>query len=160
MARYEETLEEFIERAGGSPVFVSACLAGLKTRYNADARPSAELISMAASARLIPVCPEQLGGLPTPRVKASLVGGDGDAVLSSGAKVINESGRDVTENFLRGARAVLSLAKPFGVKFAIMKENSPSCGVKKTYVDSKLSDGSGVTAAALRILGVDIFVID
>ena len=87
-------------------------------------------------------------------------GGDGEAVLSTNAKVTNEAGRDVTDNFLRGARAVLALAKVFGARFAILKEKSPSCGVNRTYIDFELADGCGVTTAALRIPGVEIFVID
>jgi len=160
VATYEETLERFIERAGDSPILVSSCLLGLRTRYDGDSRPSRELITFAPTNRLVPVCPEQLGGLPTPRVKSSLSGGDGEDVLSSTGRAVNEAGRDVTENFLRGARAVLNLAKICGARFAIMKEKSPSCGVHKTYIDFELADGCGVTTAALRIPGLEIFVID
>lgn len=159
MAGCEETLEQFVGRAGDSPILVSSCLLGLRTRHDGDSRPSKELVSYADTKRLIPVCPEQLGGLPTPRVKSALAGGDGEAVLAASAKVVNEAGRDVTDNFLRGARAVLALAKTCGAKFAILKEKSPSCGVHKTYIDFELTDGCGVTTAALRIPGVEIFVV-
>jgi len=159
MAGYEETLEQFVQRAGDSPIVVSACLLGLRTRHDGDSRPSEEVMSYADTKRLIPMCPEQLGGLPTPRVKSSLSGGDGEGVLTSSAKVVNEAGREVTDNFLRGAKSVLSLAKTCGAKFAILKEKSPSCGVHKTYIDFELTDGCGVTTAALRIPGVEIFVV-
>ena len=92
-------------------------------------------------------------------MKSSLSGGDGEGVLASSAKVVNEAGRDVTDNFLRGARAVLAVAKTFGAGYAVFKEKSPSCGVNRTYIDFELADGCGVTTAALRIPGVEIFVV-
>jgi uncharacterized protein YbbK (DUF523 family) len=154
-----ETLESFVKRAAGSPILVSACLLGLRTRYDADSKPSDEIIELAKTERLIPVCPEQLGGLSTPRMKSTLSGGDGRAALSGSAKVVNEGGRDVTDNFLRGARATLAIAKVFGARFAILKEKSPSCGVEKTHVDFELTDGCGVTTAALDLRNIEMFIV-
>jgi len=154
----DETLEHFISRAEG-PVLVSACLLGLKTRYDGSDSKNAELVELAATARLVPVCPEQLGGLPTPRVRSTLTGGDGEDVLSGDARVVNEAERDVTENFLRGARQTLDTAKMFGAKFAVLKEKSPSCGVLRTYVDWELLEGCGVATAALKMRGTEIFVL-
>jgi len=159
MSKENETLDEFICRAGDSPILVSACLLGLRTRYDGDSSPSDAVLEYAGQLRLIPICPEQLGGLATPRVKASLSGGDGEAVLGSSAKVVNEAGRDITDNFLRGARQVLALAKACNARFAILKEKSPSCGVFRTYVDFELVEGCGVTTAALKIPRFEIFVI-
>lgn len=159
VAMMAETLEEFIRLAGDACILVSACLLGLRTRYDGDSRPSEAIIDLARRGRLIPVCPEQLGGLATPRVKQTLSGGDGDGVLAGRAKVVNEAGRDVTENFLRGARETLKLAKLSGAAFAILKEKSPSCGVLKTNVDFEVADGRGVTTAALVIAGVKLFVM-
>ena len=127
-----ETLEQFLERAGDGPVLVSACLVGLATRYDGGSQPNQALIAFAKGHRAIPVCPEQLGGLATPRSKATLAGGDGAAALAGRAKVRAESGRDVTENFLRGAKLAAAIARMSGARFAVLKEKSPSCGVTKT----------------------------
>ena len=160
MVREKETLDDFFNRAGDSAVLVSACLLGLRARWDGSCRPIEALLSKVSHRRLIPVCPEQMGGLATPRVKASLSGGDGEMVLGASAKVVNEVGRDVTENFLRGARQVLDVARIFGARFAILKERSPSCGVHKTYIDFELTDGCGVTTAALKIPGIEILAIE
>lgn len=91
----------------------------------------------------IPVCPEQLGGLPTPREPAE----------QRGEKVITKSGRDVTENFVSGAKQVLKLAKLFGIKEAILKQGSPSCGCVKIYdgtFSGKIIKGDGVTITLLK----------
>ena len=154
-----QALDDFLKKAGDSPVLVSACLLGLATRYDGDSKADADLLARAASARLIPVCPEQLGGLSTPRPKSSLSGGDGSRVLTASAKVKSESGKDVTENFLRGARAVAALAKITGARFAILKDKSPSCGVTKTNIDFQTADGPGVAAAVLKSLKIEIFVL-
>jgi uncharacterized protein YbbK (DUF523 family) len=155
-----ETLEEFLARAAGSPVLVSACLLGLPTRYDGGTRRSDVLTEFARSHDVIPVCPEQLGGLATPRPKATVAGGDGAAVLRGTAKVMSESGRDVTENFLRGAKATAAIVKMRGVRFAVLKEKSPSCGVAKTYIDARLADGVGVTTAVLRSLSIEVFPVE
>ncbi len=155
----QETLEEFLKRAGDSPILVSTCLVGLRTRYDGDTRPDDQVVALMRTRRLIPACPEQLGGLPTPRVKSSLSGGDGKAVLEGWAKVANEAGRNVTEQFLRGARETVNLARMTGARFAILKEKSPSCGVAITNIDFEPAPGCGVTTAALRMLGIEIFTV-
>ncbi|MCD6404333.1 MAG: DUF523 domain-containing protein [Planctomycetes bacterium] len=153
------TLEEFLKRAGDSPILVSTCLVGLRTRYDGDTRPDDQVVALMRTRRLIPVCPEQLGGLATPRVKSSLSGGDGEAVLEGLAKVVNEAGRNVTEQFLRGARETVNLARMTGARFAILKEKSPSCGVAITNIDFEPAPGCGVTTAALRMLGIEVFAV-
>jgi uncharacterized protein YbbK (DUF523 family) len=152
MAREPETLEEFIKRTGDAPILVSACLLGLQTRYDGGARACDAVLELARTRQLIPICPEQLGGLPTPRVRQALSEGQ--------AKVVNDAGRDVTGNFLRGARETLSVAKTLGARFAILKDKSPSCGAVRVYVDGELVDGCGVTAAALKMLGVGICCVE
>lgn len=82
---------------------------------------------------LIPVCPEQLGGLSTPRSNAEIVGGTGIDVLEGKAKVMKEDGAEVTEHFPRGAYEVLNIAKKLQVKKAVLKARSPSCGIRKIY---------------------------
>lgn len=166
----KETLSRFLDRAGEGPVIVSACLIGMRTRYDACSKGDAILIEYARGHRVIPVCPEQLGGLPTPRPRSSIVATaptgatgehvDGRDVLEGRARVISEDGRDVTDNFLRGAREVAALAEVVGARFAVLKEKSPSCGAAKTSREFHLADGSGVTAALLMAMGVEIFVIE
>lgn len=136
-------------------VVVSACLLGHRCRYNAMIRSNHELI--AAGARLVPVCPEQQGGLPTPRPEADLVGGDGAAVLDGEARVVDVHGRDVTQEFVRGAEAALATARVVGARRAILKSRSPSCGLGE--VSTSWGDrlpGNGVAAELLRRGGLVI----
>jgi len=95
----------------------------------------------------IPVCPEQLGGLPTPRTPADLVGGDGHDVLAGRAAVIDRQGRDVTQQFISGARQCLEIARARNVTTALLKAGSPSCG---------LTPATGVTAALLADHGIKV----
>jgi uncharacterized protein YbbK (DUF523 family) len=152
-------LEEFLRKAGHGPVIVSACLLGMRTRYDGGSKETAALVEYVRSSCVVPLCPEQLGGLPTPRPKASLQGGDGAAVLAGSARVLDEAGRDVTEEFVRGAREMAAFARMAGARYAVLKEKSPSCGVEKVYVEGRLTDGCGVTTAALRELGIEVFVV-
>jgi uncharacterized protein YbbK (DUF523 family) len=138
---------------------VSACLLGIKCRYDGKAALEPKLLKLLKEDQIIPICPEQLGGLPTPREPAWIVGGDGSDVLKGRAKVISRSGRDVTENFRMGAEEALRLAKLFGVKCAILKSKSPSCGcgeIREPFSFDKLKDGDGVTAALLKKNGVKV----
>ena len=130
-----------------SPCLVSSCLVGLCTRYDGASRPSAACLRLLTGRDWIPVCPEQLGGLSTPRPPAELRGGDGEDVLDGRARVISEDGRDVTDNFLRGARQTLRIARMRGARLALLKGNSPSCGCGVTGV-------LGVTAALLGREGI------
>ncbi|RME65636.1 MAG: DUF523 domain-containing protein, partial [Nitrospirae bacterium] len=100
--------------------------------------------------RAIPVCPEQLGGLPTPRPKSEITSGDGTDVLEGRARVTTEDGHDVTEAFLRGARQCLKLVQRAGIKTAILKERSPSCGVNWIVRSNSHQKGKGVLAALLE----------
>lgn len=126
---------------------VSSCLIGLCTRYDARVVPDKECLDYLQKAAWIPVCPEQLGGLPTPRDKAELVGGDGYDVLTNTAKVMTVSGHDVTKNFVLGAEQVLQLARARNISTVILKSQSPSCSV---------SGKIGVTAALLEINGIEL----
>ncbi|OGR08253.1 MAG: hypothetical protein A2511_14760 [Deltaproteobacteria bacterium RIFOXYD12_FULL_50_9] len=126
---------------------VSACLVGLKTRYDGAARASEPCLLRLAGVQWIPVCPEQLGGLSTPRLAADLVGGDGFAVLGGRAKVLRRDGVDVTEQFLLGAYQVLAIVEAQPVAGVILKSGSPSCG---------LSPLIGVTAALLSNRGITV----
>jgi len=152
-------LEEFLAKAGNGPVLVSACLLGLSTRYDGGCKTETRLVEYAKTHCVVPICPEQLGGLPTPRPKSSFVGGDGSAVLKGRAKVLSETGREVTENFLRGAKQAAALAKLVGARFAVLKEQSPSCGVMQVHVGGKIVDGCGVTTAVLKASGFEVFAV-
>jgi uncharacterized protein YbbK (DUF523 family) len=105
---------------------------------------------------LVPACPEELGGLGTPRPSAELVGGDGDAVLDERARVVDERGRDVTAAFVEGARRALEIARVAQATEAWLTERSPSCGCRATHVDGRVVPGSGVAAALLRREGIEV----
>ena len=126
---------------------VSACLTGLCTRYDGQSKASPHCLEELAHCHWIPVCPEQLGGLPTPRPAADLVGGDGHAVLAGTARVIDRNGNDLTEPFLRGAHMVLTIAQAQHIDCCYLKSGSPSCG---------FSPVPGVTAALLHRHGIQV----
>ncbi len=108
---------------------VSACLAGLPTRYDGATKESPEVAALLEGRVWIPFCPEQLGGLPTPRPAADLVGGDGFDVLAGRARVITGTGVDVTARFVAGARLVLEIARRQQVERILVKARSPSCAL-------------------------------
>ena len=135
-------------------VLVSACLLGVRCRYDGAARPLRSFPEELAGAEMLPVCPEELGGLPTPRPPAELVGGDGEAVLDGRARALRADGTDVTAAFLRGAELAVRLARERGVRLACLKSGSPACGAGLTHVGGRAVPGLGVAAAALRRAGV------
>ena len=105
------------------------------------------------------MCPEQLGGLPTPRSRAYLTGGDGRAALSGKARVLDERGRTVTEQFLKGAEEVARIAVLVGATRAFLAEGSPSCGVHTVGTDRGKTQGRGVTAALLEAHSVELIPV-
>ncbi len=130
------------------PVYlVSSCLVGLATRYDGVVKTNEACLKALAGVTWIPVCPEQLGGLPTPRPAADLAGGQGDQVLAGKARVLNVEGVDVTGQFVRGAHQVLKIAELLEVNAAFLKTGSPSCGAGRVL---------GVTAALLQSRGVNV----
>lgn len=141
------------ERAAAKiPLLVSACLLGRPCRYDGRACPldEASLAALRARYRLIPVCPEQLGGLPTPRPPAELKDG----------RALTAAGEDVTAAFLRGAEACLRLAREQGARRALLKERSPSCGCAEIYDGThsgRLVRGRGLSAARLAAAGVELY---
>ena len=115
-------------------VLVSRCLLGHRVRYDGGASgPYALLAQWQAEGRVIALCPEVAGGLPTPRAAAEIPGGQGVEVLAGKAAVITTEGEDVTEAFVSGARQALALVERHGIRIAILKANSPSCGNRLTY---------------------------
>ncbi|MCL6625713.1 DUF523 domain-containing protein [Alicyclobacillus shizuokensis] len=138
---------------------VSACLAGCKCRYDHRAATRQDIEAWVQSGDAIPVCPEQMGGLPTPRNPAEIVGGDGFDVLDGRAKVMDSQGNDVTDEFIRGAREALRIAQMVQAKEAVLKAKSPSCGSTRIYDGSfsgKTKDGVGVTAALFIRNGISV----
>jgi uncharacterized protein YbbK (DUF523 family) len=143
-------------------ILISACLTGERVRYDGDVIPfySSVLRQWHKEGRLLPFCPEVAGGLPVPRPRAEIKGGDGSAVIKGDAKVTNIKGDDVTPYFLVGAKRALHLVKEHGIKLAVMKENSPSCAGSHIYDGSfskKLKNGRGVTTALLEKNGIMVF---
>ncbi len=143
-------------------VLVSACLLGRACRFDGRDKLSPGLAAALDrdSAEAVPFCPEEAGGLGTPRPAAVLVGGDGAAVLDGTARVRDEQGLDVTEAFLRGARLALEEARSRGCAVAYLKERSPSCGCARVHTDGGVSAGSGVTSALLRREGIATISVD
>ena len=128
-------------------ILVSACLLGVRCRYDGKSKPHPAVERLMEQHTLIPVCGEIFGGLPTPRVSAE----------RQGERVVTADGRDVTAAYRRGAEEVLRLAKLYGCKAAVLKERSPSCGSGRIYdgtFTGTLTDGWGVTAELLRDHGI------
>ena len=130
-------------------ILVSACLLGCSCRYDGKSKPCEQIISLASRHCLIPVCPEQLGGLATPRPPAEIMG----------KRVINNQGHDVTQAYEKGAMEALKLYQALGCQMAILKSRSPSCGCGQVYdgaFSSALRPGDGVTAALLKQHGIRV----
>ena len=142
-------------------VLVSACLLGQPVRYDGRSSGHPDLLQRwQGEGRVVPLCPEVAGGLPTPRPPAEIPGGQGGEVLDGTAVVVTVIGEDVSAAFLAGARQALALARKHGIRVAVLKAGSPSCGNRLTY-DGTFSGvkvpGEGVTAALLRREGVLVF---
>lgn len=140
-------------------ILVSACLMGCHCRYDGKDNLHPKIAKLIEEGKAIPVCPEQLGGFPTPRPAAEIVGGDGKDVLEGKARVIDVSGKDVTREFIRGALQTLQIARIAGVKEAFLKQRSPSCGSLEIYNGSfskTKRPGVGVTAALLLQNGINL----
>ena len=136
---------------------ISACLIGVNCRYDGGHSACSDLLDFVTDVSFIPFCPEQLGGLPTPRPPANIKGGDGRQVLEGKARLISSVGEDVTHAFIKGAEEAYALARLAGSRLAIMKDRSPSCGLKTPYADTPSGQGIGVTAALFISRGIRIF---
>jgi uncharacterized protein YbbK (DUF523 family) len=141
---------------------ISACLLGINCNFEAGNWLNSKLYEELREGNLFPICPEVLGGLPSPRVPAEIQNGTGLDVLNGKAKVVNMKGDDVTKEFLKGANETLRIAKALGAEEALLTEKSPSCGCGKIFDGSfsnKFADGEGVTAALLKKNGVKVVSI-
>ncbi len=131
-------------------ILVSACLLGTPCRYDGKSKPCEAVQKLSKKVHFIPVCPEEAGGLTTPRSPAEQKSG----------RVINAMGKDVTEAYEKGAKKAHLLAKENGCRFAILKERSPSCGNREIYdgtFTGTLQEGMGVTARLLKENGIEVF---
>lgn len=127
----------------------SACLLGINCRYDGESKPNEKVIDLSRKETLIPVCPEQLGGLRTPR----------EASEQKDGKVFTKTGVEVTTQFKKGAEEVLKTAKRLGIKEAILKQRSPSCGCGQIYngnFDGTIIKGDGVTTKLLKKNGIEV----
>ena len=130
-------------------LLVSACLLGTPCRYDGKSKPNDAVIKLSDCYNLIPVCPEVDGGLPTPRVPSERIGD----------RVMMKDGRDVTENYFKGAEYALSLCIYNDITCAILKERSPSCGKGCIYdgtFTGTLTNRDGVTAELLKKNGITV----
>jgi uncharacterized protein YbbK (DUF523 family) len=141
-----------------SPVLVSACLAGARCRYDGRAATDPVVRDAVDAGRAVPVCPEMLGGLATPRRPAETTG-DGAAVLDGTARVVDDTGTDMTDAYRAGAYRALAVARAVGATRAVLHERSPSCGATRRYDGSfggRLVAGTGVTAALFARHGITV----
>ena len=134
-------------------ILVSASLVGINCKYSGGNNYNQKIFDLVKEGKAIPICPEQLGGLNTPRKPVEL------KVINGKRYAIDNEGNDLTENFERGALEVLNLAKNLNINKAILQPRSPSCGVNKIYsgnFDNKLVDGNGILTELLKQNGIDV----
>jgi uncharacterized protein YbbK (DUF523 family) len=142
------------------PVLVSACLIGIDCRYDGRNSFKKNIVEFLTGKIPVPYCPEVFGGLGIPREGCEIVAGDGNDVLNNLARVLSYSGLDFTKNFLNGSMWGLKICMMTGIRRAILKENSPSCGVKQIIRNRKTTSGMGVFAALLRKNNIEIISSD
>lgn len=133
-------------------ILVSSCLLGLNCRYDGGNNYSKEVEEFIKNYEVIPICPEIMGGLPTPRTPSE----------RQADRVINKDGKDVTEQYEKGARECLFLAQKYDVKKALLKLRSPSCGSKEIYdgtFSHTIIEGDGVTAELFKKNGIEVISI-
>ena len=141
------------------PILVSACLLGLPTRYDGKSKRSQAVVEYLERENLlpIPVCPEQLAGMPTPREKTFFKSGSGLEVLAGEGHAVSESGESMNDIFCRGAWMALQIGHLSQCRRALLKESSPSCGVHQVYRGEVKTPGRGVTTALLIEKGFEVF---
>ncbi len=130
-------------------ILVSGCLLGLACRFDGKSKPNPNVLELAKTETLIPFCPECLGGLATPRPPSEI----------QGERVVSAEGNDVTAQYRKGAEEALRLCQMLGIRKAILKARSPSCGSGAVYdgtFTKTLRSGDGVTAALLKANGIEV----
>ena len=140
-------------------ILVSACLTGEKCRYNSEHRLHPVVDKLSKKNKVIAVCPEVMGGLPTPRLACEIAGADAQLVLDAKTKVLNMAGEDITEAVLQGCYKALDMAKKNNIKLAILKDKSVCCAVNKIYdgtFQSRLVKGKGILTLLLEAEGIRV----
>ncbi|MDF2944878.1 MAG: hypothetical protein K0S01_3736 [Herbinix sp.] len=135
---------------------VSACLAGVNCKYSGRNNENKNVIELVRQGKAIPICPEQLGGLPTPRACCEIVMSE-----EGNKKVISKDGHDYTKEFMEGAEKTLEIAKIIGADKAILQPRSPSCGCGLIYdgtFSGNLVKGNGLTAERLLQNGIKVYM--
>ncbi|MDU4882282.1 DUF523 domain-containing protein [uncultured Clostridium sp.] len=138
---------------------ISACLCGVNCKYNGLNNYNEICDKLFTSGKAILVCPEQLGGLPTPRIPSEIIGESSNILNNNNGSVIDKNGNDVTPQFVKGAKETLQIAKKLNIKKAILKDGSPSCGVHYIYngnFNGSKIKGMGITAQLLKESSIDI----
>ena len=142
-------------------ILISPCLVGIRTRWDESCDEIEELINLVKSGQAVFLCPEQIGGLTTPREPSEIeTGRTAKDVFQGEAKVLTDTGKDVTEQFVVGAHRILEFCQEMGIEIAILKSDSPSCGSVQTY-DGSFTDtripGKGTTAELLELNGIKVY---
>jgi uncharacterized protein YbbK (DUF523 family) len=149
------------ERSRTVRVLLSTCLVGVHTQWDGGTNKVDDLVELVRSGQAVFLCPEQLGGLTTPRELAEIEAGKtARDVLAGKARVLTITGRDVTEQYVSGAKKVLAFCQEVGIETAIMAATSPSCGSRQTYDGTHsgtLRPGRGVTAELLAQNGIQVY---
>jgi uncharacterized protein YbbK (DUF523 family) len=137
-------------------IIVSSCLVGINCRYDGRHCLDEKLFSVIGQGNWVPLCPEQLGGLSTPRPPAYIVSPEERNEHNGSSVVCNTSGDDVTAQFIRGAREVVRIASFLKIDMALMKEYSPSCGVRYIKRNGAIIGGMGITSSCLLSEGITV----
>ena len=142
-----------------NPILVSACLLGLPTRYDGQHKANERVLAHLREKGLqaIPICPEQLAGLPTPRPQCWFAHGDGEDLLAGQGRLVRCDGKEMNSAFIRGAEVTLEIARLTNCRTALFKEGSPSCGVKRIHRQQQSVAGQGVATAMLRRSGLQMY---
>ena len=139
-----------------APIIVSACLLGRRCRYNGEGRAHPGVIDFLRGKNYVALCPERLAGWGVPRPAVEFHGGGAGEVAEGKARIRDSRGRDRTAGLIKGVAKALSRAISLQVRQAILKEKSPSCGVKRVYRDGRLRRGEGLFTRRLRQRGVRV----
>ena len=144
-------------------IVISACLCGVDCKYSGGNNLNEEMVKLFKEGKAVLVCPEQMGGLTTPRAPHEIQNGTGGNVLDGKARILSSEGEDSTEKFIKGAYEALKVAKECNAKIAILKAKSPSCGYGKIYdgpfTGTKI-DGNGITAELFKRNGIKVYTED
>lgn len=150
-----------LEKRGQVKILLSTCLVGVHTQWDGGTNRVDDLVELVRAGEAVFLCPEQLGGLTTPREPAEIEPGKtARDVLAGSAKVLTKTGRDVTQQFVGGAQRVLAFCQEMGIETAVLAATSPSCGSKETYDGTHsgtLRPGKGVTAELLAQNGIRVY---